>query len=140
MLGLKEHIEKERKIYEDEINTLNNKLEMMTIVMQEKETTLHQELVEMEARTAKTNEKFREYKDDVKKITKERQDYLKNERAYRDTEQRLTKERRKTADLQRRLDELKEKLAGHTQTPSCGNGFGSRLEAAIREAASLQSP
>ncbi|KAJ8351723.1 hypothetical protein SKAU_G00231990 [Synaphobranchus kaupii] len=121
MIGLKACIEQKRKIHEDEIHTLNNKLQRMTITMQEKETTLHRKLAEEEARTAQTNEKFREYKDDIKKITKERQDYLKNELAYRDTEQRLTKERRKTADLQRRLEELNEKLAEHNQTPSCGN-------------------
>ncbi|XP_035242233.1 protein NETWORKED 4B-like [Anguilla anguilla] len=79
MMVLKSSIEQERKAHQDEMNTLQNKLDMMSIQMQEKETTFQQKLVEEEARTAQTNLKFAEYREEIKTVTKERQRYLKNE-------------------------------------------------------------
>ncbi|XP_064199592.1 cingulin-like isoform X1 [Anguilla rostrata] len=79
MMGLKSSIQQERKAHQDEMNTLRNKLDMMSIQMQETETTFQQKLVEEEARTAQTNLKFAEYREEIKTVTKERQRYLKNE-------------------------------------------------------------
>uniref|UniRef100_UPI0030D3D776 CAP-Gly domain-containing linker protein 1-like n=1 Tax=Anguilla rostrata TaxID=7938 RepID=UPI0030D3D776 len=126
MLGLKENNMQERSIHQDEVQSLQKNIEMMTIKMEEKETALLQKLAEEEARTAQA--KFIQYKDDLIKVTKDRQHFLKNEikhfqgraednlMAYRDTEKQLARERKKTADLQRRLDSLNKKLAGCSQT------------------------
>ncbi|XP_035273964.1 restin homolog [Anguilla anguilla] len=128
MLGLKENTMQEHSIHQNEIETLQKKLESMIIKMDEKETALLQKLAEEEARTAQANGKFVAYKEDLIKVTKERQHFLKNEirhfqgraqdnlMAYRDAENQLARERRKTADLQRRLDALNEKLAQCSQT------------------------
>ncbi|KAG5855032.1 hypothetical protein ANANG_G00044580 [Anguilla anguilla] len=128
MLGLKANTMQKGSIHQNEIETLQKKLESMTIKMEEKETALLQKLAEEEARTAQANGKFIEYKDDLIKVTKERQHFLKNEirhfqgraqdnlMAYRDAENQLARKRRKTADLQRRLDALNEKLAQCSQT------------------------
>ncbi|KAJ8280940.1 hypothetical protein GJAV_G00061300 [Gymnothorax javanicus] len=122
----------ELKTHQTEIQTLQRKVDMMTSQMQEKETTLLQKLAEAEAETAHAKAKFSEYEEDLLRVTKEQQDYLKNEvkrhrnraednlMAYWEADQKLTREIKRTADLQRRLDELKEKLAEYQQTPCNG--------------------
>ncbi|XP_035277760.1 WEB family protein At4g27595, chloroplastic-like [Anguilla anguilla] len=79
MLGLKENNMQERSIHQDEVQSLQKNIEMMTIKMEDKETALLQKLAEEEARTAQANGKFVEYKDDLIKVTKERQHFRKNE-------------------------------------------------------------
>ncbi|KAJ8344284.1 hypothetical protein SKAU_G00316130 [Synaphobranchus kaupii] len=109
--GLHKGFEQERQIQQGEIHSLKTQLERMTNELQDAESTLKKELAEKEASTVQTNEQFLACKEGIRKVAKERQNFLKDEVAYREADRALAREKKKTADLHRKLEELNNKLA-----------------------------
>ncbi|KAJ8334154.1 hypothetical protein SKAU_G00397930 [Synaphobranchus kaupii] len=112
--GLKKSMEWEREIQKDEIRSLKSQLDKMTNEMHEKESTLKKELAQKDAITVETKEQFIEYREEILKIAKVRQNFLKAEVAYRESERALALERSERADLHKKLEELNFKLAQYS--------------------------
>ncbi|KAJ8333634.1 hypothetical protein SKAU_G00416420 [Synaphobranchus kaupii] len=124
--GLEKSMEREREIQKDEIRSLKSQLDKMTDEMHEKESTLKKELAQKDAITVETKEQFIEYREEILKIAKVRQNFLKAEIrshqnkaydnlvAYRESERALAWERSERADLHKKLEELNFKLAQYS--------------------------
>ncbi|KAJ8374146.1 hypothetical protein SKAU_G00047260 [Synaphobranchus kaupii] len=110
MFGLQKSLEQQHHIQQDEILSLKRQLERMANEMQERESTLKKELAQKDATTVETKEQFVQYREEILKVAKERQHFLKAEVAYRESERALARERNNTADLHRKLEELNNKL------------------------------
>ncbi|KAJ8374131.1 hypothetical protein SKAU_G00047110 [Synaphobranchus kaupii] len=149
MFGLQKSLEQQHHIQQDEILSLKSQLEKMANKMQERESTLKKELAQKDATTVETKEQFVQYREEILKVAKERQHFLKAEIrlhqnkahenlvAYRESERVLARERNNTPDLHRKLEELNNKLvvySGESQTAQkpqaslsekgCGSGQG----------------
>ncbi|KAG9339875.1 hypothetical protein JZ751_022188 [Albula glossodonta] len=96
----------ERATFQKEIDSLQAKLQFTTKLMEEKEHILQHKLAKEEARANEAQESFAQYRDELLRVMKNRQAFLKSEIAYQESERLLNNEKMKTESLHRKLARL----------------------------------
>ncbi|KAI1882104.1 hypothetical protein AGOR_G00247250 [Albula goreensis] len=115
---LKGKREEERATFQKERDSLQAKLQFTTKLMEEKEHTLQHKLAKEEARATEVQESFAQYRDELLRVMKNRQAFLKSEIrvhqerahknliAYQESERLLNNEKMKTESLRRKVARL----------------------------------